>query len=253
MALLKTEKRLGFGDYLTMGVRSLFVIHFSGPVIGLGVIAGFIVQTAVGNAINDLSGGSTNGLGGLFSAVGISLISGLIVGLYGLVYAVTASTSKTAPTFQIAMSKVGDRWASILGAGLLSILLTFGILVLGLLVVGGGAAVSQSGPATLGLLLIFGFVYMYLQLRLGQAQWFAADGAGAVDSLKISWEKTQGHLWRILGWSIGGGIVFSIISNVLGLVFSVLPSGIAVGITTGVTLCLTYGSGAVLYRRITGK
>jgi hypothetical protein len=94
---------------------------------------------------------------------------------------------------------------------------------------------------------------MYLQLRLGQAAWFAADGMSAVDSLKASWEKTQGHLWRIFGWSLGGAIVFSIINLVLGMIASALPAAMAMGVTTGIGLCLTYGSGIVLYRKITSK
>jgi hypothetical protein len=94
---------------------------------------------------------------------------------------------------------------------------------------------------------------MYLQLRLGQAAWFAADGMGAVESLKASWKKTQGHLWRIFGWSLGGAIVFSIINFVLGMIASALPAAMAMGVTTGIGLCLTYGSGIVLYRKITSK
>jgi len=249
MAMLKTEKRLGFGDYLTMGVRSLFAVNFSLPVIGLGLIAGYIVELAIGDTIDQLAAGGTDGIGSVLSAAGVSIIASLVVGLYGLVYAVMASGSKTAPTVQQAFSKVGDRWVSILGAGVLSLLLTVGVLVLGLLLVGGGAAALGGGPGV-GLLLVFVFAYVYLQLRLGQASWFAADGESAVDALKVSWKKTEGHLWRIFGWSLGGGIVFGIIGFVLGLVVAFLPVGMSTGISTGISLCLTYGSGVVLYRRI---
>jgi hypothetical protein len=252
MAMLKTEKRLGFGDYLTMGVRSLFAVNFSLPVIGLGLIAGYIVELAIGDTIDQLAAGGTDGIGSVLSAAGVSIIASLVVGLYGLVYAVMASGSKTAPTVQQAFSKVGDRWVSILGAGVLSLLLTVGVLVLGLLLVGGGAAALGGGPGV-GLLLVFVFAYVYLQLRLGQASWFAADGESAVDALKVSWKKTEGHLWRIFGWSLGGGIVFGIIGFVLGLVVAFLPVGMSTGISTGISLCLTYGSGVVLYRRINSK
>ena len=252
MALLKSEKRLGFGDYLTMGVRSLFAINFSLPVIGLGLVAGYVVELALGNTIDQLAAGGTDGVGTLLSAAGISIIASLVVGLYGLVYAVMASSSKTAPTVQQAFSKVGDRWVSILGAGIMSLLLTVGVLVLGLILVGGGAAALGGGPGV-GLLLIFVFAYVYLQLRLGQAAWFAADGENALDALKVSWKRTEGHLWRIFGWSLGGAVIFGIIGAVLSLVVSFLPVGMSTGISTGITLCLTYGSGVVLYRRITSK
>ena len=252
MALLKSEKRLGFGDYLTMGVRSLFAINFSLPVIGLGLVAGYVVELALGNTIDQLAAGGTDGVGTLLSAAGISIIASLVVGLYGLVYAVMASSSKTAPTVQQAFSKVGDRWVSILGAGIMSLLLTVGVLVLGLILVGGGAAALGGGPGV-GLLLIFVFAYVYLQLRLGQAAWFAADGENALDALKVSWKRTEGHLWRIFGWSLGGAVIFGIIGAVLSLVVSFLPVGMSTGVSTGITLCLTYGSGVVLYRRITSK
>ena len=252
MALLKSVKRLGFGDYLTMGVRSLFAINFSLPVIGLGLVAGYVVELALGNTIDQLAAGGTDGVGTLLSAAGISIIASLVVGLYGLVYAVMASSSKTAPTVQQAFSKVGDRWVSILGAGIMSLLLTVGVLVLGLILVGGGAAALGGGPGV-GLLLIFVFAYVYLQLRLGQAAWFAADGENALDALKVSWKRTEGHLWRIFGWSLGGAVIFGIIGAVLSLVVAFLPVGMSTGISTGITLCLTYGSGVVLYRRITSK
>ena len=252
MALLKSEKRLGFGDYLTMGVRSLFAINFSLPVIGLGLVAGYVVELALGNTIDQLAAGGTDGVGTLLSAAGISIIASLVVGLYGLVYAVMASSSKTAPTVQQAFSKVGDRWVSILGAGIMSLLLTVGVLVLGLILVGGGAAALGGGPGV-GLLLIFVFAYVYLQLRLGQAAWFAADGENALDALKVSWKRTEGHLWRIFGWSLGGAVIFGIIGAVLSLVVAFLPVGMSTGVSTGITLCLTYGSGVVLYRRITSK
>jgi hypothetical protein len=76
---------------------------------------------------------------------------------------------------------------------------------------------------------------------------------GPVDALKASWSKTEGSLWRIFGWSIGGGIVFSIIGAVFGLIVQFLPAEINVPVSTGISLCFTYGSGAVMYRRVTSK
>jgi hypothetical protein len=100
------------------------------------------------------------------------------------------------------------------------------------------------------LLLVSLFLMM---LRLGQTGWFAADGMGPVDALKASWSKTEGSLWRIFGWSIGGGIVFSIIGAVLGMIVEFLPAELRDPIKAGISLCFTYGSGAVMYRRVTSK
>ena len=73
------------------------------------------------------------------------------------------------------------------------------------------------------------------------------------DSIKASWSRTQGHLLKILFWSIGGAFVFTAVGLLIGLLTSSLPSAIAGSIGTGVGLVFTYASGSVLYRRITAK
>jgi membrane-anchored glycerophosphoryl diester phosphodiesterase (GDPDase) len=103
------------------------------------------------------------------------------------------------------------------------------------------------------LFILFLVVFIYLSMRLGQAGWFAADGMGAIDAIKASWNRTQGHLLKILLWSIGGAFVFTAIGALIGLLTSSLPDGIGSSIGTGVGLVFTYASGSVLYRRITAK
>jgi hypothetical protein len=132
-------------------------------------------------------------------------------------------------------------------------LATVGIFIVGLVVVIGGAFAANAGGVTTGLFILFLVVYLYLTMRLGQAGWFAADGMGAIDSIKASWSRTQGHLMKILLWSIGGAFVFTAVGALIGLLTSSLPTGIGSSIGTGVGLVFTYASGSVLYRRITAK
>jgi len=251
----KKGKALSFGDYLTTGVRSLFTPAFSLPIIVLGIAVSYVVKLTLGSAINSglASTGSTDAnIGAIGSGLAIAFVTGLFINVYGQVYAVMATASAKMPTIGEAASTAVSRWLNVLAAGLLGALCTVGILVVGLLVVTAGAA-SLGSQAGSGLLLVFGFVFVYMMLRLGQAGWFAADGMGPVDALKASWSKTQGSLWRIFGWSIGGGIVFSIIGLVLGMIVGALPVEIADPVKTGISLCFTYGSGAVMYRRVTSK
>lgn len=251
----KKGKALGFGDYLTTGVRSLFTPAFSLPIIGLGIAVSYVVKLTLGSAINSglASTGSTDAnLGAIGSGLAIAFVTGLFINVYGQVYAVMATASAKMPTIGEAANTAVSRWLNVLAAGLLGAACTVGILVAGLFIVTVGAA-SLGSQAGSGLLLVFGFVFVYMMLRLGQAGWFAADGMGPVDALKASWEKTQGSLWRIFGWSIGGGIVFTIIGLVLGMIVGALPAEIADPVKTGISLCFTYGSGAVMYRRVTSK
>jgi hypothetical protein len=76
---------------------------------------------------------------------------------------------------------------------------------------------------------------------------------GAIDAIKASWSRTQGHLMKIFFWSLGGGVVFTAVLALVALLTSSLPTAIGSSIGTGVGLVFTYASGAVLYRRITAK
>ena len=251
----KKGKALGFGDYLSTGVRSLFTPAFSLPIIVIGIVVSYIVKLAVGPLIEsglESTGSSTAQVGPFLSGIAIAFVAGLFINVYGQVFAVMATASAKMPTIGEAANTAVSRWLNVLAAGLLGAVCTVGILVAGVLIVGAGSEAlgSQTGA---GLLLLFCFVFVYMMLRLGQTGWFAADGMGPVDALKASWSKTEGSLWRIFGWSLGGGIVFSIIGLVLGMIVGALPAEIADPVKTGISLCFTYGSGAVMYRRVTSK
>jgi hypothetical protein len=251
----KKGKALGFGDYLSTGVRSLFTPAFSLPIIALGIAVSYIVKLTVGPLIDsglEQTGSSSAQVGQVLSGIAIAFVAGLFINVYGQVYAVMATASAKMPTVGEAANTAVSRWLNVLATGLLGALLTVGILIAGTIVSAAGAA-TLGAEAGVGITLLASFVFVYMMLRLGQAGWFAADGMGPVDALKASWNKTLGSLWRIFGWSIGGGIVFSIIGLVFGLIVGALPAEIAVPVSTGISLCFTYGSGAVMYRRITSK
>ena len=255
LTLGKKGKALGFGDYLSTGVRSLFTPAFSLPIIGLGIAVSYIVKLAVGPLINSgfQQTGSTNVEAGQFlSGLAIAFVAGLFINVYGQVFAVMATASAKMPTVSEAANTAVSRWLNVLATGVLGGLLTVGILIAGLIVFVAGTA-ALGTEAGVGIFFVVCFVYTYMMLRLGQAGWFAADGMGPVDALKASWEKTLGSLWRIFGWSLGGLIVFGIIGGILGLIAGGLGSDIGDPITTAIGLCFTYGSGAVMYRRVTSK
>jgi len=50
---------------------------------------------------------------------------------------------------------------------------------------------------------------------------------GAIDAIKASWSRTQGHLLKIFFWSLGGAVVFTLVGTLVGLLTSSLPTGIA--------------------------
>jgi len=254
LTLGKKGKALGFGDYLSTGARSLFTPAFSLPIIVLGIAVSYIVKLTLGSVISSgvTEAGANDVIGKLLSALAIAFVTGLFINVYGQVFAVMATASAKMPTIGEAANMAVSRWLNVLATGLLGGLLTVGILLVGFAASIAGTA-QLGAQAGLGIISVSGFVYIYLMLRLGQAGWFAADGMGPVDALKSSWNKTVGNLWRIFGWSLGGAIVFGVIGAVLGNITQALPGEIGGPIDAAISLCFTYGSGAVMYRRVTSK
>jgi hypothetical protein len=269
MSLLngKKGKELSFSDFVSSAVRGLFMPYFSLPIILLGVAVGYVTDLVLKPI---LAGGFENVgsigamAGPIATASGISIVTGIFIAVYGQIYGILATSAKTGtPTIGEAFAVIGQRGLSVFAAGLLVTLATVGIFIVGLIVVIGGAVAANAGGVTTGLSILFFVVYffvvylfvvyLYLTMRLGQAGWFAADGMGAIDAIKASWSRTQGHLLKILLWSIGGAFVFAAVGALIGLLTSSLPTGIGSSIGTGIGLVFTYASGSVLYRRITAK
>jgi hypothetical protein len=205
-------------------------------------VTGFTQAGSVGAAVGPVA-----------TVSGISIITGVFIAVYGQIYAALATSAKTGtPTIGEAMAVVGQRGLSVFAAGLLVALATAGVFFVGLIVVLGAIFTNAGGVAYL-LFLAFIAVLIYLLMRLGQAGWFAADGMGAIDAIKASWNRTPGHLMTIFFWGLGGVVVFNLVSWLISQITGPLPAGIGSAIGTGVGLVFTYASGSVLYRRITAK
>jgi hypothetical protein len=259
MSLLngKKGKDLGFSDFVSSAIRGLFMPAFSLPIILLGVAVGYATDLVLKPILVDgfeNAGELGAAAGPLATASGISIITGIFIAVYGQIYGSLATSAKgSTPTIGEAFALIGQRGLSVFAAGLLVTIATVGIFIVGLVVVIGGAFAANAGGVTTGLFISFLVVFTYLSMRLGQAGWFAADGMGAIDSIKASWSGTQGHLLKIFFWSAGGVLVFAAVGALIGLLTSSLPEEIGSSIGTGVGLVFTYASGSVLYRRITAK
>ena len=258
MSLLngKKGKDLSFSDFVSSAVRGLFMPYFSLPIILLGIAVGYATDLVLKPLlVTDFTQAGSIGavVGPIATASGISIITGVFIAVYGQIYGALATSAKAGtPTIGEALALIGQRGLSVFAAGLLVTLATVGIFAVGLIVGTAGAVLNAAGVTT-GLFILLLVVFIYLSMRLGQAGWFAADGMGAIDAIKASWNRTQGHLLKILFWSLGGAVVFAAVGALIGLLTSSLPTGIGSSIGTGVGLVFTYASGAVLYRRITAK
>ena len=258
MSLLngKKGKDLGFSDFVSSAVRGLFMPFFSLPIILLGVgfafAIEFVVAPLIANRLKD-AGELGTVAGVVVSILVISIITSIFTAVYGQIYAALATSAKTsAPTMGEAMAVVGQRGLSVFAAGLLVGLATVAVIFVGIIVVV-GAIIANAGGVTYLLFLAFIVVVVYLLMRLGQAGWFAADGMGAIDAIKASWNRTPGHLMTIFFWGLGGIVVFNAMGWLISLITGPLPDNIGNAIGTGVGLVFTYASGSVLYRRITAK
>lgn len=118
-----------------------------------------------------------------------------------------------------------QRVLSVLGANLLTTIITVGVLLVpvALLVVG---AVSLGSPAAIGLIcgvliaLPFLFVLVvYIAIALSlYAPSIMMENKHAVDSLYRSWDLTKGHKWSILWTGIVVGLIAAILSGAGGAV-----------------------------------
>ena len=259
MSLLngKKPKDLAFSDFVSSALRGLAMPNFSLPIILLGVAVGYVTDLALKPLLTagiDETNALASVVGPIATASGISIVAGVVIAVYGQIYAVLATSAKSnAPTIGETFGVIATRGLSVLAAGFLVTLATVGIFVVGLIFVVGAAIAANASGVTTGLTVLFIVVFIYLLMRLGQAGWYAADGMGAIDAIRASWSGTQGHLLKIFFWGLGGGIVFGAIGALVGLLTSSLPSAIGGSIGTGIGLVFSYASGAVLYRRITAK
>lgn len=246
----RTGAQLTITDALTTGYRFLLKAAFSIPILVIGVVINVIVIAAFVPIIVRIVAGDTSdtvALGGgviaaALGAVIAAVIGGIILNLYGQIWAVMASTGEP-PTVQQAVTRIGERWTAVLGAGII-----VGAITLGALIIVGVLSAALGAIGAL-LLLVGAIVIIYVGIRLSLAGWIAAEGTAAVDSVRSSWEITNRHILLIVGWSIVIGIVVFAITFVLGLVLNLVPL-IGPALTQTVGSAYGFGAGVTLYRRI---
>ena len=175
----------------------------------------------------------------------IGVIGSLIVALYGQIWTVAASIGAY-PSIDGTFELAARRWASFLGASIVSALLSIGLLAVLFTPL---FVLLRDNPA-LGvawMLLLF-IPYVYVFARISMITWLAADGLPVGASVRGSWRITHGGVLRILGWSLAVGLVVGLLSFGLGSILRPLPLA-GGGIAQGIQLAMTYGFGVTLYRR----
>lgn len=242
--------QLTITDALTTGYKFLLKPDFSIPILVIGVVVNLvviaifvplIVKVAVGDGTSEMDFIGPF-IAAALGAVIAAIIGGIILNLYGQVWAVMASTGEP-PTMQGAFARVGTRWMSVLGAGVI-----VGAIELGAIIVLGIVAALLGAIGAL--LFLVGIVAIaYVGLRLSMSGWIAAEGSAAMDAVKASWEVTNKNILVIVGWSLIIGIVVYVITFVLGLALNLIPL-VGPALTQTVGSAFGFGAGVTLYRRV---
>ena len=246
---------LSLGNAIEGAFRALAKPAFIGPILVLSVIINAILELTVQPIIARSIAVSPSGrptiedINALLGAAAVSfvvaVIGGVIVAIYGSVWAVTASVGP-APTIGETLRLSGKRWVGVLGTGLVVGLITIVAVLAGVAVL---ALLNRVSPAlafgaAIGLVIVF----IYFVARMYMASWLAADGGGVMDSVRGSWRMTEGQVLRIIGWSFVYGLLFAIVAAALGAVLGSVPL-VGAGIGQGLSLALGYGAGVALYRK----
>jgi hypothetical protein len=244
---------LTLGDALSTGFGLVIRPTFIVPVLIIGVIVNSIVRALFGPLITD--GVAPTGIqvaaqiqgmiGNLLVGAIIAIIGGILVNLYGQVWAIEASSGPF-PTVNKVVSLSTRRWVGIIGTGIVVAVITIALLVA--LVVLAGIAFAAVGNFGWLVVLIAFVGFAYITARLSMAGWLAADGASVQLSIVGSWQITQGSTLRIIGWGLAYGIVFAIVSGIAGAILGLVPV-IGDGIAQSIGIALGYGGGVTLFRR----
>ena len=247
-------RSLGLGTAIEVAFKAIAKPAFVGPILVMSVIVNAILEIALGPNLRSL--GLTPGtrptvedLNRILSAAAVSFIvtflGGILVAIYGMVWAVAASVGPF-PTIGETLRLAGRRWSSVVGVSLLVGCISIGLVVVA--VVGLVVLARFSEAIAFGVAVGLVIVFLWLVARLAMATWLAADGGGAIASIREAWRISEGQVLRILGWSFAYGLLIALLAGALGLALGRLPL-IGAGIAQGLSLALTYAAAVTLFRR----
>lgn len=246
----RSGSQLTINDALVAGYRFLLNPNFSIPILVIGVIVNWIAVVLIVPAILGIVVGSQTDaviaigaiVGSLLGIVITAVVGGVILNLYGQVWATMASEG-TPPQVSAAFGRVAERWLNILGAGLI-----VGVIEIGALIVIGLVAAALGAVGAI--VFLVGLVAtVFVGIRLSLAGWFAADGDAAVEAVRASWDATDRHMTTVIVWSIVIGIVVGLITFVAGIVLDLVPI-IGHALTSTLGSAFGFGAGVTLFHRI---
>ncbi len=248
----KSPAQLTLTEAITIGFKMVTQVNFMIPILVIGAIINVIVIAAVVPIFVGIlvpsSGDSPLGgiaiVGGILGGVITAIVGGILLNLYGQVWATMASVGEP-PTMQATFARLGERWMSILGASLIAGLATMAIILVGGIV---GALLGALGVLVILVAVVVG---IYIGARLSLAGWLAADGAATMEAVQASWAMTQGRLLLIVGWGLAFAIVFGIVGAIIGAILGFIPL-IGPALTQAIVSAFGFGAGVSLYRKIRG-
>lgn len=246
----RSGSQLTINDALVAGYRFLLNPNFTIPILVIGVVVNWIAVSLLVPAILGIVVGSQTDsviaigaiVGSIFGLVVTSVIGGVILNLYGQVWATMASEGEP-PQIAVAFGRVSERWLNILGAGVIVAAVEIGaLIVIGLL----AAALGAVGA----IVFLVGIVAMvYVAIRLSLSGWFAADGDGAIEAVRASWDATNRQMTTVIVWSIVIGVVVGIITFLAGIVLNLIPI-IGQALTSTLGSAFGFGAGVTLFHRV---
>ncbi len=249
----KTPAQLTLSDAIMTGFRMVTQVNFVIPILIIGVIVNAVVVAAVVPFILSIAlPSSSNALviggaliSGIVGALLAGIIGGVLLNLYGQVWATMASVGE-APTIEAAFGRVGTRWMSMLGAGIITGAITLAIFIVG------GIVSALLGALGFLLLIVVAVVAIYIGARLSMSGWLAADGAAAMEAVQSSWAMTEGKLLLIIGWGVAFAIVFGIVGAIVGAILGIIPL-IGPALAQTISAAFGFGAGVSLYRKVKGS
>jgi hypothetical protein len=169
-----------------------------------------------------------------------SVTATLLQTVIGLVVGVLATGLLTVVMGQAVLGRrvtAGEAWARtrtrfwpLLGLTLLVSLVTFGVVVLGiLLAIAVGALLGNVGGAGLGVLVgvflglgvLAAALWLYIKLLLAPVA-LILESAPVVRSMSRSWKLVEGAWWRTFGIYLLGSILAAVVSSVLTIPFTIV-------------------------------